>query len=538
MIKNKTIFYIAIIILALLFSTGCQKSYDINIEKSITEGGETKGDGIYDEDSEVVLEASDNDGYRFTGWFKGTQKLSSDNSYTFNAEENINITAEFKKQFKVKTKIHPEKSGSVSGAGTYINGEVITLLAEPVEYFNFSAWEEKGEIVSTEKEYTFKLDRDMDLKAIFDTDEIFFDTYQFEYEPYSNQELKPTISPNGKYIAGLIDSNLHIYNLSDKKLIKSYELSSNEKFENIYFKPDDNDFIALISDNDKSYLRLFDIDGQASNIFEKENLELIDWTNNGKSFVVKYFIHNHENEEESDVKFYHMNLKGEIQNEITIEDKFFGVVYGKSSPYSNKIAIYVYGELVIWDLENNLLERIDFTRGFPLNWIDDERILLHIGIRTGYDLPYAVGHLSLADKKLHTIDEYNGDSILPSYYIRSISEDNKYILGYVDIDEISRPLSLNIEEEKRTYIEDLEGFIIRDSIAHNKDFYFIANSPRSDNGDKNSVLYKLTSNLELLEIKNFDEDAKIELLKVVDGTLHYLEDYTNKMHWKTISISN
>jgi hypothetical protein len=41
-----------------------------------------------------------------------------------------------------------------------------------------------------------------------------------------------------------------------------------------------------------------------------------------------------------------------------------------------------------------------------------------------------------------------------------------------------------------------------------------------------------------LEIKNFDEDAKIELLKVVDGTLHYLEDYTNKMHWKTISISN
>ncbi len=536
--KNKTILYVTIIILVLLFSTGCQKTFDVNIEKSIDEGGEVKGDGTYNEDSEVVLQASENDRYRFTGWFKDDERLSSDNPYFFNAEKNINITAEFKKQFEVNTIILPEKSGSVSGAGTYLDGEEITLLAEPVEYFNFSGWEEEGEIVSTEKEYTFKLDRDMYLKAIFDTVEIFFDTYRFEYEPYSNQELKPTISPDGKYIAGLVNSNLHIYNLSDKKLIKSYELSSYEKFENIYFKPDGNDFIALISDNDKSYLRLFDIEGQVSNIFEKENLELIDWTNNGDSFVVKNFIHNPENEEESDMKFYHMNLKGEIQKEITIEDKFFGEVYGKSSPYSNKIAIYVYGELVIWDLENNLLERIDYTRGFPLNWIDDERILLHVGIRTGYDLPYAVGYLNLADKNLHTIDEYNGDSILPSYYIRSISEDNQFILGYVDIDEISQPFLLDVEAEERTYIEDLEGFIIQDSISHNNDFYFIANSSRSDNDSKNKILYKLTRNLKLLEIKKFDEDAKLELLKIVDGTLHYLEDYTNKMHWKTIDISN
>jgi len=47
----------------------------------------------------------------------------------------------------------------------------------------------------------------------------------------------------------------------------------------------------------------------------------------------------------------------------------------------------------------------------------------------------------------------------------------------------------------------------------------------SDNNDKNRVLYKLTRSLDLLEIKKFDEDSKIELLTVVDGTLNYLENY-------------
>jgi Tfp pilus assembly protein PilE len=58
-------------------------------------GGTVNGAGTYTDGSNVTITATPDDGYEFDGWYSNGAKISSTQSYSFTASEDISITAMF-----------------------------------------------------------------------------------------------------------------------------------------------------------------------------------------------------------------------------------------------------------------------------------------------------------------------------------------------------------------------------------------------------------------------------------------------------------
>lgn len=71
------------------------------------------------------------------------------------------------KQYTVTLLVYPEGGGTVSGGKTVAAGVSITVTATPSDGYTFTEWRENGVTVSTSKEYTFAVNSDRALTAVF-----------------------------------------------------------------------------------------------------------------------------------------------------------------------------------------------------------------------------------------------------------------------------------------------------------------------------------------------------------------------------------
>ncbi len=78
--------------------------------------------------------------------------------------------------FNVSVSANPTEGGTVSGVGTYSQGQTCTLTATANEGYEFVNWTENGEVVSTEAEYTFIVTGDRNLVANFTQPSFHFTT--------------------------------------------------------------------------------------------------------------------------------------------------------------------------------------------------------------------------------------------------------------------------------------------------------------------------------------------------------------------------
>ena len=103
--------------------------------------------------------------------------------------------------YTVSVSIDPAGSGTVSGAGSYREGQTVTITAEPGDGYKFVAWQENGEIVSEEESYTFTVSGDRTLVAAFEVVKLSHnlpDGYtELEYiEATGTQYINPNIYTN------------------------------------------------------------------------------------------------------------------------------------------------------------------------------------------------------------------------------------------------------------------------------------------------------------------------------------------------------
>jgi len=71
-------------------------------------------------------------------------------------------------EYEIEIEVEPERSGTTHGSGIYQESEEITVEAEPLDGFEFKAWEVDGEVVSTEKSYIFPAEKNKILTAVFE----------------------------------------------------------------------------------------------------------------------------------------------------------------------------------------------------------------------------------------------------------------------------------------------------------------------------------------------------------------------------------
>ncbi len=73
----------------------CGDIFYISFSASPADGGTVTGDGTYEENAEVTVTATANDGYKFVKWTENGTDVSTNASYTFTATEDRNLVAVF-----------------------------------------------------------------------------------------------------------------------------------------------------------------------------------------------------------------------------------------------------------------------------------------------------------------------------------------------------------------------------------------------------------------------------------------------------------
>lgn len=148
------------------------KTYAITLAVDPDGGGLASGGGTVNEGDSVTVTATPAEGYVFSGWREGTEIVSTQAIYTFQASADRSLTAVFAAiiptyTISVSVGADQEDWGTVTGGGQYQEGSSVTVTATPNEGYQFTAWQENGKQVSTDATYTFQVSGDRALVAVF-----------------------------------------------------------------------------------------------------------------------------------------------------------------------------------------------------------------------------------------------------------------------------------------------------------------------------------------------------------------------------------
>lgn len=150
-------------------ATFAQSCYVVTATPEPSDGGSISGTGNYISGTVCYLTAHSAPGYGFEKWTENGVTVSTSALYSFLVDANHDLTAHFLRvPYEITVSANPEIGGTVEGGGWFYYGDVCTLNASPSADYCFSHWENSGEIVSLDSEYTFEVTCDANLTAHFD----------------------------------------------------------------------------------------------------------------------------------------------------------------------------------------------------------------------------------------------------------------------------------------------------------------------------------------------------------------------------------
>lgn len=115
--------------------------------------------GSFNSGTEVTITATANSGYIFESWSNG----STENPITVTLNSNTSISASFAAAPTYTITLTANAGGSVSGAGSYQQGELVTLVATPDSGYKFVRWSDG----SDQQNRTIPVIQNLTLNAIF-----------------------------------------------------------------------------------------------------------------------------------------------------------------------------------------------------------------------------------------------------------------------------------------------------------------------------------------------------------------------------------
>lgn len=121
--------------------------------------GTVSGGGTYAAGTNVSAQATPSNNYHFVSWTEGGSVVSSVNPYTFTLNSDRSLVANFAQNAAGTSTITVSSGntsqGTVTGGGTYQQGQSVTITANPKPGYKFVNWTSGGSVVSTSNPYTF-----------------------------------------------------------------------------------------------------------------------------------------------------------------------------------------------------------------------------------------------------------------------------------------------------------------------------------------------------------------------------------------------
>ena len=145
------------------------QSYTITASANPTNGGTVTGGGTFTYGQNCTLTATPATGYNFVRWTKNGQQVSTNATYTFTVTESAAYVAQFQLQsYAIFLSAYPTEGGTTTGAGSYLYGDNLTVVATANEGYVFVSWVEDDIVVSTEASYNFIVTASRSLTANFE----------------------------------------------------------------------------------------------------------------------------------------------------------------------------------------------------------------------------------------------------------------------------------------------------------------------------------------------------------------------------------
>lgn len=166
--------------------------YSVTVNVDETKGTVTGNDGQYEKGATVTLTATAKRGYKFANWTAGETNYT-ENPLTLTVNSDLTVTANFEAlpAYTITATVNNETMGSVTGAGTYYEGETVTLTATAKNGHKFVNWSNN----ETANPLTFTATEDVNLTANFEV-------LNYTVTALTNDENKGTIEGAGTYAYG------------------------------------------------------------------------------------------------------------------------------------------------------------------------------------------------------------------------------------------------------------------------------------------------------------------------------------------------
>ena len=156
-----------------------QTTYTIVVKSENLAQGTVKelSKNTYSKNESVILEAEPTENYNFEGWYIDSDKISSDNPYTFKVTDNAYITAKFKlkdnvvlDEFSVVLTNANETMGSITELeeSSYNKDSKITLKATANEGYYFIGWYDGENLLSKATTFDYYVFKDVTITAKFE----------------------------------------------------------------------------------------------------------------------------------------------------------------------------------------------------------------------------------------------------------------------------------------------------------------------------------------------------------------------------------
>ena len=155
----------------LCFITSPVSGYTISVSANPSNGGTATGGGMYNHGQSCTVIATAANGYSFTNWTEGDNVVSTNANYTFTVNTNRMLMANFSEQapntYTINASPKPSNGGTVTGGGSYQQGQSCTVTATANTGYTFQRWTENSNQVSTNANYTFTVTGNRTLEAQF-----------------------------------------------------------------------------------------------------------------------------------------------------------------------------------------------------------------------------------------------------------------------------------------------------------------------------------------------------------------------------------
>ena len=174
------------------------QEYTVTVTSSNTAYGTVSGGGKFNTGESVTVTATPLTDCVFVNWTKDGAEVSTSAEYTFTVQGNVELVANFRtlNYYTVTVSSSNESYGTVSGGGSYKEGSSVTVTATPLTDCVFVNWTKNGEEVSTSAEYTFTVEADTELVAVFKEVDKLSVTVQSSNDSYG------TVSGGGTFTKG------------------------------------------------------------------------------------------------------------------------------------------------------------------------------------------------------------------------------------------------------------------------------------------------------------------------------------------------